>query len=90
MSMSCFDCHDYMDGYNRGKKEGVIEELKQIEKRFEEEIEKSVNTNRYRDGIAFCKAVIHNTITKLNRQTTEKIILTEKQFNDLRDKEENR
>ena len=23
MSMSCFDCHDYMDGYNRGKKEGT-------------------------------------------------------------------
>lgn len=32
MSMSCFDCHDYMDGYNRGKKEGVIEELERIKK----------------------------------------------------------
>lgn len=30
MSMSCFDCHDYMDGYNRGKKEGTIEELERI------------------------------------------------------------
>lgn len=30
MSMSCFDCHDYMDGYNRGKKEGIIEELEEI------------------------------------------------------------
>lgn len=30
MSMSCFDCHDYMDGYNRGKKEGTIEELEKI------------------------------------------------------------
>ena len=26
--MSCLDCHDYMDGFNRGKKEGTIEELK--------------------------------------------------------------
>lgn len=30
MSMSCFDCHDYMDGYNYGKKEGVIEELENL------------------------------------------------------------
>ena len=30
MSMSCFDCHDYMDGFNRGKKEGTIEELEMI------------------------------------------------------------
>lgn len=30
MSMSCFDCHDYMDGYNCGKKEGTIEELEKI------------------------------------------------------------
>lgn len=30
MGMSCLDCHDYMDGYNRGKREGVIEELEQI------------------------------------------------------------
>lgn len=26
--MSCLDCHDYMDGYNQGKREGVIEGLK--------------------------------------------------------------
>lgn len=32
MSMSCFDCHDYMDGFNRGKKEGTIEELERIKK----------------------------------------------------------
>ena len=30
MSMCCFDCHDYMDGFNRGKREGVIEELEKI------------------------------------------------------------
>lgn len=30
MSMSCLDCHDFMDGFNRGKKEGTIEELKKI------------------------------------------------------------
>lgn len=47
------------------KEDFAIKKLKQIEKRFEEEIERSANTNRYRDGIAFCKAVIHNTITEL-------------------------
>lgn len=30
MSMSCFDCHDYMNGYNNGKKDGVIEELENL------------------------------------------------------------
>lgn len=30
MGMSCLDCHDYMDGFNRGKREGVIEELEKI------------------------------------------------------------
>ena len=34
MSMSCLDCHDYMDGYNRGKKEGTIEELESIKKKI--------------------------------------------------------
>ena len=28
--MSCLDCHDFMDGYNRGKREGIIEELEKI------------------------------------------------------------
>ena len=35
--MSCFDCHDYMYGYNRGKKEGAIEELKKLKAEFEED-----------------------------------------------------
>ena len=30
MGMSCLDCHDYMDGYNRGKKEGTVEELENL------------------------------------------------------------
>lgn len=34
--MSCLDCHDYMDGYNRGKREGTIEELNEIKKEIEE------------------------------------------------------
>ena len=36
MSMSCFDCHDYMDGYNRGKKEGTIEELEKIRNKIQD------------------------------------------------------
>lgn len=36
MSMSCFDCHDYMDGYNRGKKEGTIKELEKTKSEIEE------------------------------------------------------
>lgn len=35
MGMSCLDCHDYMDGYNRGKKEGTIEELEKIKEKME-------------------------------------------------------
>jgi len=37
MGMSCFDCHDYMDGFNRGKKDGAIEELEKIKAEIEEE-----------------------------------------------------
>lgn len=29
--MACLDCHDYMNGYNNGKKEGTIEELETIQ-----------------------------------------------------------
>lgn len=36
MGMCCFDCHDYMDGYNRGKKEGTIEELKCIRDKIQD------------------------------------------------------
>ena len=36
MGMSCLDCHDFMDGYNRGKREGVIEELEKIKAEIEE------------------------------------------------------
>lgn len=34
MAMGCIDCHDYVDGYNRGKKEGAIEELENLKKRI--------------------------------------------------------
>lgn len=34
MGMSCLDCHDYMDGFNRGKKEGTIEELEKLKRRI--------------------------------------------------------
>lgn len=37
MSMSCLDCHDYMNGYNQGKKEGLIEELEKLKAEFEED-----------------------------------------------------
>lgn len=33
--MSCLDCHDFMDGYNRGKREGTIEELEKIKAEIE-------------------------------------------------------
>lgn len=36
MSMSCFDCHDYVDGYNRGKREGAIEALKYIRDKIQD------------------------------------------------------
>lgn len=41
--MSCFDCHDYMDGYNRGKKEGTIEELENLKRKMK-------NTLAIQDG----------------------------------------
>lgn len=46
MSMSCFDCHDYMDGYNRGKKEGTIEELKYIRDKIQDMADNIPYTNQ--------------------------------------------
>ena len=55
MSMSCLDCHDYMNGYNQGKKEGTIEELEKIKLEM-----KSVATTKtiVEDsvGMAYCKS----------------------------------
>ena len=52
MSMSCFDCHDYMDGYNRGKKEGLIEELEKIKSEMKEEHDN--HTCFYVNGNYYC------------------------------------
>lgn len=51
MSMSCFDCHDYMDGYNRGKKEGSIEELEKIKEEIKD-LDLEYFDEDYRAGVA--------------------------------------
>lgn len=51
MSMSCFDCHDYMDGYNRGKREGVIEELEAIKAEIKD-LDLGFFDEDYRAGVA--------------------------------------
>ncbi len=62
MGMSCFDCHDYMDGYNRGKKEGTIEELKKIKTEIENPKEISLD---FFDGLAYAERVIDKELAKL-------------------------
>ena len=42
MAMGCFDCHDYVDGYNRGRVDGAIEALEKLEREFSK-ICKNVN-----------------------------------------------
>ena len=32
MAMGCIDCHDYVDGYNRGRVDGAIEKLENLER----------------------------------------------------------
>ena len=32
MAMGCIDCHDYVDGYNRGRVDGAVEKLENLEK----------------------------------------------------------
>lgn len=64
MSMSCFDCHDYMDGYNQGKKEGTIEGLEQIKKNINKELIKSAGMTSYRNGLLFVLDLIDNKIKK--------------------------
>ena len=57
MGMSCLDCHDYMDGFNRGKREGVIEELKKIKAEIEEH-----NRNYISDDNAGLERAIYDFI----------------------------
>lgn len=38
MSMSCFDCHDYMDGYNQAKKELKEQLIENLEQYKQEEL----------------------------------------------------
>ena len=57
MSMSCFDCHDYMDGYNCGKKECAIEELEKLKIKIEKEREKSLNYPNWEYSKGLCKAI---------------------------------
>lgn len=68
--MSCLDCHDFMDGYNRGKREGVIEELEKITVSvdFEEKRLLNVCAKEYRvnaNDIKIAMDGIRNTILKL-------------------------
>ena len=51
MSMCCFDCHDYMDGYNRGKKEGTIEELEKLKEEIKD-LDLGFFDEDYKAGIA--------------------------------------
>lgn len=51
MSMSCFDCHDYMDGYNRGKKEGAIEELEKTKEEIKD-LDLGFFDEDYKAGVA--------------------------------------
>lgn len=70
MSMSCFDCHDYMDGYNRGKKEGTIEELENIKasiKRFMFDINPNNSESDYVCNYILNK-IIENRISELEEQ----------------------
>ena len=62
MSMSCFDCHDYMNGYNRGKKEGLIEELEQIKAEIAESFSSSVSD---------CIYIIDNRISELKGENNK-------------------
>lgn len=77
MSMSCFDCHDYMDGYNRGKKDGTIEELEnlkqEIVKHSYREFENS--TVSFDDNIIktrVCMAILENRIATLKGENNER------------------
>ena len=68
MSMSCLDCHDYMNGYNQGKKEGTIEELEQIKSQLT-----SIKSNYFEEFAKFDRAkgieevisIIDNEIKRL-------------------------
>lgn len=58
--MSCLDCHDFMDGYNRGKREGTIEEL--------EKIKQEIN-NGYPTSVEDILWIIDNEISELKGET---------------------
>lgn len=79
MAMGCIDCHDYMDGYNCGKKEGTIEELEKIisftnnmaKNIIEQGVNPDFNAFGNKDealalyGFVYIKAIIENRIAEL-------------------------
>ena len=73
MSMSCLDCHDYMNGYNQGKKEGTIEELEDIKasiKRFMLNINPNSSESDYACNYIL-NEIIQNRISKLKGDNNE-------------------
>lgn len=84
MAMGCIDCHDYMDGYNCGKKEGAIEELEKIlaytnnmAKNIIEQGVPDFNGFTNKDealalyGFAYTKGIVKNRISELKGKTNE-------------------
>lgn len=67
MGMSCLDCHDYMDGYNRGKREGVIEKLEKIREEIEKDQEEMANEKDYGKyyGMGWAIRIIDKHISEL-------------------------
>jgi len=63
--MSCLDCHDFMDGYNRGKREGTIEELEKVRTK----IIKKANSGQWSEptiyGMQKAVFIIDNELSEL-------------------------
>ena len=73
MAMGCIDCHDYMDGYNSGKREGTIEELEDIKSKMYHMLESDEVNDDYWKEIIKNKAhlfisIIDNRISELKGQ----------------------
>lgn len=67
MSMCCLDCHDFMDGYNQGKKEGTIEELEKIREEIENDQEQMANEKDFGKyyGMGWAIRIIDKHISEL-------------------------
>ena len=75
MAMGCIDCHDYMDGYNSGKREGTLEELEEMKTKLQNLFTTSVCGDTPYYNANMVDEILNKRISELKEQTNKATLL---------------